>query len=453
MRRALKILASIVGVLVAIPVLAVLAVLVLANLSVGRNFITATVTRVTGGMVEADGLSGRFPDRLRLRHLAVRDGEGAWLVVENLTLDWSPLDLVHKVAQIGDAERRGGACLPPAGPRSPRSRPRRRAAAAASACRSASCSTICMSTGWSSTRRWRARPPRWRWTAPPICRRSSAAISRSPCSVSTAPGATRSPAASTPPASRRSSRPDEPAGGLIAGLARLPALGALSIQAAHRRPARRRGDHARRRRRPAPRPCERQGRPRAPGRRSRPHRERAHDDAAPRHLLAERRHRGPCPRPLHPAGCERPRRDQRPQGGRRRDRQPHRRHRGQPGPCEPQGGDRRPRHPRPASPTCSRRRRSPSPPMRGSTTRTGRSPSPSPIPLIDAQRHRPYRRRALRRDGSPPAASRALRRDRRGGPAGPYRAHPARRRAGQRRAGEPRRHASASPAACRRRSR
>ena len=100
MRRALRTLLWVMGILIAIPVVAVIAVLVLANLPVGRNLITSTVANVTGGMVQADGLSGRFPDRLRLRHVAVRDGEGAWVVVENLRLDWSPLDLVSKTARI-----------------------------------------------------------------------------------------------------------------------------------------------------------------------------------------------------------------------------------------------------------------------------------------------------------------------------------------------------------------
>jgi translocation and assembly module TamB len=100
MRRALKILAWVVGIVIAIPVVAVIGLLALANMRFGQDLITSQVGKLTGGMVEADGLSGRFPDRLRIRHVAVRDKDGAWVVVENLALDWSPLALVSKVARI-----------------------------------------------------------------------------------------------------------------------------------------------------------------------------------------------------------------------------------------------------------------------------------------------------------------------------------------------------------------
>ena len=36
------------------------------------------------------GLHGRFPDRLRLQHLEVRDANGAWLLADDVALDWSP---------------------------------------------------------------------------------------------------------------------------------------------------------------------------------------------------------------------------------------------------------------------------------------------------------------------------------------------------------------------------
>ncbi len=101
-RRALRILAWTLGTLVAIPIVLVIAVLAVANIPAGQRQIAALVGRLTGGTVVAEGLSGRFPDDLHLRHLALRDADGAWLVIETLSLDWSPLRLASGVADIQD---------------------------------------------------------------------------------------------------------------------------------------------------------------------------------------------------------------------------------------------------------------------------------------------------------------------------------------------------------------
>ena len=100
MRRLRKVTLWVLGVLVALPVLAVAAVLVGLNIGPGRVAAELLVGRLTGGGVVIEGLSGRFPDRLRLHRLEVRDAGGAWLTAEDVALDWSPAALLHRQASI-----------------------------------------------------------------------------------------------------------------------------------------------------------------------------------------------------------------------------------------------------------------------------------------------------------------------------------------------------------------
>ena len=46
------------------------------------------------------GLSGRFPDALRLAHVEVRDKDGTWLTIEDLAVDWRPLRLLAREADF-----------------------------------------------------------------------------------------------------------------------------------------------------------------------------------------------------------------------------------------------------------------------------------------------------------------------------------------------------------------
>ena len=83
MRRALKWIGWIVAVLIGLPLALLVAVLVFANTDPGRGFIERLVPKVTGGEVAITGLSGRFPDALRLAHVEVRDKDGTWLTIED----------------------------------------------------------------------------------------------------------------------------------------------------------------------------------------------------------------------------------------------------------------------------------------------------------------------------------------------------------------------------------
>ena len=52
--------------------------------------------RVTGDTVRLAGIAGRFPDALRVARVELRDPQGAYATVEDLALDWSPLQLLHR---------------------------------------------------------------------------------------------------------------------------------------------------------------------------------------------------------------------------------------------------------------------------------------------------------------------------------------------------------------------
>ncbi|MBV9654648.1 MAG: translocation/assembly module TamB domain-containing protein [Acetobacteraceae bacterium] len=100
MRRAPRVLGWIAGGLLLLPVLLVGGVLAVANTSWGQRLIEAQLPKLTGGTVAIDGLSGRVPDRLRAARIEVRDKDGAWLTIEQLSLDWHPLRLLSKTADL-----------------------------------------------------------------------------------------------------------------------------------------------------------------------------------------------------------------------------------------------------------------------------------------------------------------------------------------------------------------
>ncbi len=88
------------GVIVLLPAAVLLLVLIVANTAPGRSLIETQVASLTGGMVRLTGLSGRFPDALRLAHLEVHDRNGAYVTLDGVVLDWSPTALFGRVARI-----------------------------------------------------------------------------------------------------------------------------------------------------------------------------------------------------------------------------------------------------------------------------------------------------------------------------------------------------------------
>ena len=100
MRKALTILAWTGGVLVVSAVVLIGFLVVAANMDWGRRFIESAAGKLSGGQVVVSGLSGRFPDDLRLAHAEVRDGEGPWIIADDVTLQWSPSRLRNKDLKV-----------------------------------------------------------------------------------------------------------------------------------------------------------------------------------------------------------------------------------------------------------------------------------------------------------------------------------------------------------------
>jgi translocation and assembly module TamB len=94
--RALRI----IGIILLLPIVLIAALLIAANTSPGQRFIESETASLTGGQVILTGLSGRFPDALRLAHAELRDAKGPWLQLDNIVLNWSPLALIHRDAHV-----------------------------------------------------------------------------------------------------------------------------------------------------------------------------------------------------------------------------------------------------------------------------------------------------------------------------------------------------------------
>ncbi len=114
MRRLLKVLAIALAVLVAVPLVLIAIVLIGGNTQPGRDLIAREFGPLTGGSLTIAGLSGRFPDRLHAVRVELHDTRGAYLTAENVALDWSPLRLFSGefAAQRLAAERADLARMP-----------------------------------------------------------------------------------------------------------------------------------------------------------------------------------------------------------------------------------------------------------------------------------------------------------------------------------------------------
>ena len=88
------------GLVVLVPVAAVALVFIVANIGPGRAFIESEAASMTHGRVVLRGLSGRFPDSLRVAHAELRDASGIWLTLDDGVLDWSPLALAGRVVRV-----------------------------------------------------------------------------------------------------------------------------------------------------------------------------------------------------------------------------------------------------------------------------------------------------------------------------------------------------------------
>ena len=100
MPRVVKILAWVTGVLIVVPVVLVALVFVVANADWGRRMIERTAAQLSRGQVVLTGVSGHFPDDLHIAHAEIHDGGTPWLTADDVTLQWSPSALAHEQLQI-----------------------------------------------------------------------------------------------------------------------------------------------------------------------------------------------------------------------------------------------------------------------------------------------------------------------------------------------------------------
>ncbi len=96
MRRAAKWIGWTLSTLVGLPILLILVVLIGANTGAGRHAIERLTPKLTGDTVRLAGISGRFPDGLRIARVALRDPQGDYATIEDFALDWSPSQLLHR---------------------------------------------------------------------------------------------------------------------------------------------------------------------------------------------------------------------------------------------------------------------------------------------------------------------------------------------------------------------
>ncbi len=100
MRRAIKIIGWVVAALVVVPAVLVALLLGVMNTGPGEQQVEALLNHLLAGQLQVQGLSGRFPDQLRLAHVELLDKKGVWATAEGVSLDWSPLALLHKIAEV-----------------------------------------------------------------------------------------------------------------------------------------------------------------------------------------------------------------------------------------------------------------------------------------------------------------------------------------------------------------
>lgn len=103
MSRLRKIVLWVAGILVGLPLALLGLTIIILNLAPAQAFVAQETNRVTGGMITVEGLHGRFPDALRVGRLAIADARGQWLAADDIVLDWSPTALVGLVLKINDA--------------------------------------------------------------------------------------------------------------------------------------------------------------------------------------------------------------------------------------------------------------------------------------------------------------------------------------------------------------
>jgi translocation and assembly module TamB len=214
--------------IILLPVALIALILIAANTSPGQRLIESETKNLTSGTVVLTGLSGRFPDALRLAHGELRDAHGPWLTIDDLALHWSPLALIGGSADIQLLQARSVAM------------PRLPAPAATQAKASQSGFSLPVRINIHALHIARLDLGAPVALKPAIVKIDGAAaivsLRQGQASIAIdrldSPGTYRLEAALTPAAINAHLTAAEPQGGLIGGLANLPGLGALTLTAA-----------------------------------------------------------------------------------------------------------------------------------------------------------------------------------------------------------------------------
>lgn len=80
------------------------ALYIVGNTAPGRVMIANITDRLTAGHVKLTGLGGSFPQQLTLEKLQVSDDRGVWLTAERVSIRWDALALLRRRVQIESVE-------------------------------------------------------------------------------------------------------------------------------------------------------------------------------------------------------------------------------------------------------------------------------------------------------------------------------------------------------------
>src|SRR5258708_6753376 len=100
MRRWILRAAWTVGVLLGVPLAAVLWLYEISDTATGRHAIERLVAFGSGGEVAIHGLGGEIPYHPRAAHIEISDQQGKWLTLDDVAIDWLPSALIHNEAQV-----------------------------------------------------------------------------------------------------------------------------------------------------------------------------------------------------------------------------------------------------------------------------------------------------------------------------------------------------------------
>lgn len=94
MRGALRWIGWTLAIILGPPLIFILLAVVVANSRPGRDWIERALPEFTDGKVVVAQLDGRFPDAPRIGHIVVADTAGPWFAIDDAVLDWSPMRLL-----------------------------------------------------------------------------------------------------------------------------------------------------------------------------------------------------------------------------------------------------------------------------------------------------------------------------------------------------------------------